>query len=130
MADLPQIDWAGALARARACAPFLAVALDRQPELATMLAEGQGEAALAHARSFAQGSEVGTALRRERSALAVTLAVGDLAGAFSVERVMHELSAEGPSVKLSIAGCLPKDHRASKQTGTAFTLGRSTPTHC
>ena len=126
MADLPQIDWAGALARARAYAPFLAVALDRQPELATMLAEGQGEAALAHARSFAQGSEVGMALRRERSALAVTLAVGDLAGAFSLERVMHELSAFADrALDTAIAEAIRRRVPEAEPAGfTALALGK------
>jgi glutamate-ammonia-ligase adenylyltransferase len=92
MGDLSQADWTGALARARAHSPFLALGLDRQPELATMLAEGRGEDALLQARQLAAGVDVGAALRRERWALAVALAVGDLAGAFPLARVMHELS--------------------------------------
>jgi glutamate-ammonia-ligase adenylyltransferase len=92
MADLSQADWAGALARARAYAPFLALGLDRQPELENLLAEGRGEEALAHARALSGGDEVGVSLRRERSALAVALAVGDLAGAFALSRIMQELS--------------------------------------
>ena len=36
-------DWQGAIERARAHAPFLAVALDRQPPLAQLLARGEGE---------------------------------------------------------------------------------------
>ncbi|RDC61270.1 [Glutamate--ammonia-ligase] adenylyltransferase [Alteripontixanthobacter maritimus] len=87
-------DWTSALERARAEAPFLARGLDRLPDLATMLAAGDGEAALAHARAAGEGiAEVGVALRRERTALAIALAIGDLAGAFSLDRVMAELSA-------------------------------------
>ena len=86
MTDLAQADWAGALARARAHAPFLALGLDRQPALEAMLAEGRGEEALAHARAQAGGDDVGSALRRERWALAVALAIGDLAGAFPLPR--------------------------------------------
>ncbi|MFX8871984.1 hypothetical protein ABTM94_20085, partial [Acinetobacter baumannii] len=37
--------------------------------------------------------DVGTALRRERRALALALAIGDLAGAFPLARVTSELSA-------------------------------------
>ncbi|HSQ95868.1 MAG TPA: bifunctional [glutamate--ammonia ligase]-adenylyl-L-tyrosine phosphorylase/[glutamate--ammonia-ligase] adenylyltransferase [Croceibacterium sp.] len=92
MADILQADWAGALARARTHAPFLALGLDRQPELETMLAEGRGEDALVHARALSAGDDVGSALRRERLALAVALAIGDLAGTFPLARVMHELS--------------------------------------
>ena len=39
------------------------------------------------------GANTGVALRRERRALALALAIGDLAGAFPLERVMAELSA-------------------------------------
>jgi glutamate-ammonia-ligase adenylyltransferase len=92
MADDSRADWGGALARARAHAPFLAVGLDRQPELEAMLAQGSAGEALALARTSGDDKDVAATLRRQRWALAVTLAIGDLAGAFSVERVMHELS--------------------------------------
>lgn len=86
-------DWADALARARAEAPFLSRALDRQPELAELLAQGEGGAALDWARAqFESSPAVGTGLRRERLGLATALAIGDLAGAFDLNRVMAELS--------------------------------------
>ncbi|ABC64560.1 bifunctional [glutamine synthetase] adenylyltransferase/[glutamine synthetase]-adenylyl-L-tyrosine phosphorylase [Erythrobacter litoralis] len=85
-------DWQSALDRARAHAPFLARGLDRQPELAELLLAGDGEGALAWARRRGEHENTGLALRRERLAHAVALAVGDLAGAFPVERVMRELS--------------------------------------
>ncbi len=88
-----QGDWQAAIDRARTHAPFLALGLDRQPELAGLLARGEGEAALAHARAAGEGAaDVGTALRRERLALATALAIGDLAGAFPLAQVMAELS--------------------------------------
>lgn len=86
-------DWDSALARARGHAPFLARALDRQPELAGLLAEGQGEAALAWARAQGDRTDTEAALRRERLGLAAALAVGDLAGAFPLNRVVSELTA-------------------------------------
>ncbi|AKH43154.1 glutamate-ammonia-ligase adenylyltransferase [Altererythrobacter atlanticus] len=87
-------DWQGAIERAQAHAPFLALALQRRPELAEMLARGEGEAALAASRHAGDDAEsVDVALRRERLSLALTLAIGDLAGAFPLERVMSELSA-------------------------------------
>jgi glutamate-ammonia-ligase adenylyltransferase len=86
-------DWHGALARARTHAPFLARALERRPELAALLEAGEAERALAAARAAGEDSgEAGIALRRERLALATVLAVGDLAGAFPLARVMTELS--------------------------------------
>src|SRR3990167_7551760 len=87
-------DWSRALARARAEAPFLAGALGRQPELADLLERGAGEAALVFARAAGEGAPtLEAALRRERLALATALAIGDLAGAFPLARVMAELSA-------------------------------------
>ncbi len=86
-------DWTGAIARARAHAPFLARGLDRLPALETLLAAGDGEAALAMARAAGEGiADVPLALRRERLALAVALGIGDLAGAFPLVRVMSALS--------------------------------------
>ena len=84
-------DWTSALNRARDHAPFLARALERRPDLARMLAEGAGEEALRAAKRVAE-ADVATALRRERLGLALVLAVGDLAGAFDLEKVMRELS--------------------------------------
>ncbi|MBU6267011.1 MAG: glutamine-synthetase adenylyltransferase, partial [Sphingomonadales bacterium] len=87
-------DWQGALARAEAHAPFLALAMQKQPALVDILASGDGEAALAWARAAgADAPDVGTALRRERWAMALALAVGDLCGAFPLLRVVGELSA-------------------------------------
>ena len=86
-------DWPAAIERARRYAPFLARGLDRLPELAALLMSGDGGGALGYARSAGgKSDDVGQALRRERLALAVTLAVGDLAGAFPLARVMGELS--------------------------------------
>ena len=89
-----EVDWQGALARAGAHAPFLALAMHKQPALVEILASGDGEGALAWARAAGDGApDVGAALRRERWALALALAVGDLAGAFPLLRVVGELSA-------------------------------------
>ena len=87
------IDWAGAIDRAAEHAPFLARALERLPDLAALLASGEGEAALAWARRAGDGAaDTGSALRREKAALALALAIGDLAGAFPLLRVTGELS--------------------------------------
>lgn len=89
-------DWTGALARARAHAPYLGTGLDRLPDLEALLAAGDGDGAgaLAWAKSAGADCEtVGSALRREKLALAVALAVGDLAGAFPLLTVTGELSS-------------------------------------
>ena len=86
-------EWHSALARARAEAPFLARALERQPELASLLESGDSDAALEWARKAGEGAaSTGVALRRERLAYATALAIGDLAGAFTLDFVMVELS--------------------------------------
>ena len=84
-------DWTSALARARENAPFLARALDRRPDLAELLAAGEEEQALLAAKQV-EAADIPTALRRERLGLALVLAVGDLAGAFDLYKVMRELS--------------------------------------
>jgi glutamate-ammonia-ligase adenylyltransferase len=67
--------------------------MGRLPDLVALLAGGDGEGAITWAK--AQGADiedVGVALRRERLALALALAIGDLAGAFPLMRVIGELS--------------------------------------
>ena len=66
-------DWTSALHRARSHAPFLAHALERRADLAELLADGQGEAALLLAKQ-SRDADVATALRRERLGLALVLA--------------------------------------------------------
>lgn len=87
-------DWTGAIERARAHAPYLAGALGRLPDITALLAAGDGAGALAFARGAGEGVEdVGSALRREKQALALALAIGDLAGAFPLLEVTGALSA-------------------------------------
>jgi [glutamine synthetase] adenylyltransferase / [glutamine synthetase]-adenylyl-L-tyrosine phosphorylase len=91
---MSSFDWPGAIGRAHRHAPFLSQTLNRLPELAELLAAGQADAAMAWAKAAGHGvDEAGVALRRERLALALTLAIGDLAGAFPLLMVTGELSA-------------------------------------
>ncbi|GMN03398.1 bifunctional [glutamate--ammonia ligase]-adenylyl-L-tyrosine phosphorylase/[glutamate--ammonia-ligase] adenylyltransferase [Erythrobacter sp. MTPC3] len=85
-------DWQGAIARAEAHSPFLARALSRQPDLRALLVEGALDAALAKAREIGQAGDVGKGLRRERSAMAAAIAIGDLAGALSLAEVVGALT--------------------------------------
>ena len=82
-----------ALARARAHSPFLRLQLEQFPNVACRVAEADFDGALATARAEGQGDDVPAAIRRERTAHALALAIGDLAGALPLERVMSELSA-------------------------------------
>lgn len=86
-------NWKEAIDRARRYSPFLTLGLDRQPELAALLAEGRGEDALSWARRRGESApDIDTALRREKWGMATALAIGDLAGGFTLARVMDELS--------------------------------------
>ncbi|QFT76517.1 bifunctional [glutamate--ammonia ligase]-adenylyl-L-tyrosine phosphorylase/[glutamate--ammonia-ligase] adenylyltransferase [Erythrobacter sp. THAF29] len=92
MSSEAMADWHGALERAEAHSPFLKRALERQPGLRDLLAAGDGEAALQWSRKQGECEDVMVALRRERQALAAAVAIGDLAGAFPLSRVVQELS--------------------------------------
>ena len=113
-------DWISALERARAHSPFLSLAIDRLPEIAEMLARGEGAAALAAAKALGEGDgDVAARLRQERGALALVLGVGDLAGAFPISTVMEELSdfadrALDTAIRAAIA------QRTGEDTSTGF----------
>lgn len=83
----------GALARARSHSPFLRLQLDARPAVAEALAGGDLTIALDRTRAAGAGApDVGAALRRERSALALALGIGDLAGLLPLEDVVGALS--------------------------------------
>ncbi|KRA80377.1 bifunctional [glutamate--ammonia ligase]-adenylyl-L-tyrosine phosphorylase/[glutamate--ammonia-ligase] adenylyltransferase [Altererythrobacter sp. Root672] len=119
--------WQKAIERAQAHSPFLNLALSRQPDLTELLAQGDGEAAIVAARRAGEGApDVGVALRRERLALATTVAIGDLAGDFSLTRVMTELSgfadyALDRAITASIARRVPD---AEPRGFSAIALGK------
>ncbi|MBB3862414.1 glutamate-ammonia-ligase adenylyltransferase [Novosphingobium hassiacum] len=122
MTDLPN-----AISRARAHAPFLSTALDRLPDLETMLATGDLEQALAHAKAAGNGIEdTAVALRRERLALALVLAIGDLAGAFPLTRVITELSNFADrSLDAAIAAAIRRRTPDAESAGfSAIALGK------
>ena len=82
-----------AIRRAKDNAPFLAMAMDLQPEL-TALLEGED---LSTAMEFVAQAGVGASsvkqkLRLEKRALALTLAIGDLAGQLTLTEVIEPLS--------------------------------------
>ncbi|MEH6828197.1 bifunctional [glutamine synthetase] adenylyltransferase/[glutamine synthetase]-adenylyl-L-tyrosine phosphorylase [Parasphingorhabdus sp.] len=82
-----------ALQRARENAPYLAMAMQVLPELTDLLAAENLDAALEYSRSAGAGAEnVRQKLRREKRALALTLAIGDLAGRLSLTDVITRLS--------------------------------------
>ncbi|GAA0668366.1 glutamate-ammonia-ligase adenylyltransferase [Sphingomonas insulae] len=82
-------DVTGALARARTEAPFLALLLDREPVLAERLATGNFDTSFTSATA---DMPIARRLRMDRRALALTVAIGDLAGAMDLTAVTHALS--------------------------------------
>ncbi|MGZ8998554.1 MAG: bifunctional [glutamate--ammonia ligase]-adenylyl-L-tyrosine phosphorylase/[glutamate--ammonia-ligase] adenylyltransferase, partial [Allosphingosinicella sp.] len=82
-----------ALERALSCSPFLRQQLGRFPAVHAELAHGNVTKALElAARAGDCAPDLAARLRRERSALAAALAVGDLAGIVSLETLMAALS--------------------------------------
>jgi [glutamine synthetase] adenylyltransferase / [glutamine synthetase]-adenylyl-L-tyrosine phosphorylase len=80
-----------AMNRAAAHAPFLAMAMAQRPDLVTLLRAGEFGAAIAAGLSD-DAPHLRVRLRRQRQALALCVAIGDLSGAFSLERVVTLLS--------------------------------------
>ncbi len=77
-----------AVGRARRHSPFLAMLLDREPEIARLAEQGRLPTAVAVDPDL----PVATALRRERRALALTVALGDVAGLYDLTQVTHRLT--------------------------------------
>jgi glutamate-ammonia-ligase adenylyltransferase len=82
-----------ALARAKSHSPFLRQQIVSHPAIATLLADERLADALATAWDAGRDApDLMTSLRRRRGALSLALAVGDLAGALSLEEVVIALS--------------------------------------
>jgi [glutamine synthetase] adenylyltransferase / [glutamine synthetase]-adenylyl-L-tyrosine phosphorylase len=84
--------FADALARARDHAPFLRQQAERHHDLVESLAAGDLDGALAACGANLAGQPIARALRLERTRTAFVLAIGDLAGALSLEQVTKALS--------------------------------------
>jgi glutamate-ammonia-ligase adenylyltransferase len=82
-----------ALRRARSHSPYLDLQLRIFPEISKALADGQGEEAITLALQAGKGMEgIAASLRRERNALALGLAINDLAGILGLEELTRQLS--------------------------------------
>ena len=77
-----------AVTRARAYSPFLAMLLDREPGIEAAAREGR----LPDPPLLDPDLPTGVALRRERRALALTVALGDLSGAYDLTAVTRRLT--------------------------------------
>ena len=90
-ATLEQPRRTNAVERAIGHSPFLSAAVDRWPDLAARFMSDGAEAAVSEALVLA-GDSVAVTLRRQRHGLALAVALGDLAGELSLERVTAHLS--------------------------------------
>ena len=89
----PVISLSDALKRARGNAPYLKSLMERQPELADLLNAENLQASLEWTAQAGVGAaNVRQKLRREKQALALTLAIGDLAGQLSLTDIITRLS--------------------------------------
>lgn len=84
--------FADAVARARLHAPFLAMAMDRNPDLLALLQKEGLDAAIAGLIQAWPDAPVSEALRKRKNALAMVLAIADLAGVIGVDQVTRSLS--------------------------------------
>ncbi|MBA3677001.1 MAG: bifunctional [glutamate--ammonia ligase]-adenylyl-L-tyrosine phosphorylase/[glutamate--ammonia-ligase] adenylyltransferase [Sphingosinicella sp.] len=90
----PQHPLGDAIKRAKAHSPFLKLQLEKFPLLAGQLAAGDMGGAVKTAQAAGDGADsVGSALRRERSALSLALGIGDVAGILNLEQVVGTLSS-------------------------------------
>jgi len=84
--------FADALSRAEAYSPFLRGLIERHSDIVDMLATGDIAAALRACRAGSEDAPIARRLRLERGRAALVLAIGDLAGALSLEEVTEALS--------------------------------------
>ena len=83
---------ADALCRADENSPFLRMAMARDPDLVARLAAGDEIGSAPLASDDLAGLTVASALRRERRAVALAVAIGDLSGRLDLTRVTHLLT--------------------------------------
>jgi len=113
------------LQRALACSPFLRETATVFPDIVDAFVEKGAQAAVPLALNLL-GDDVGAELRRRRTALALAVALGDLAGELSLEDVTHLLSdfadeAIDRALKTAISERVP----GAEATGfTALALGK------
>jgi glutamate-ammonia-ligase adenylyltransferase len=115
-----------AVERARRHSPFLKLQLEQQQAVADALLDGSLDDAIKAARKKEDVPEIGRQLRRERSALALALGIGDLAGLLSFEQVTQGLSdLADRSLQNALAATMEARTPGAEQAGFAvIALGK------
>ena len=80
-----------ALSRAQEHSPFLALLIEREPELVEIIKTGDFDAAL-NAALGVDESDVALKLRQQRKGVALVTAIADLSGAWDLAKVTRALS--------------------------------------
>lgn len=88
----PQDAIRDAIDRARAHSPYLRLQADSFPHLVERLAAGSSDAAMAEAHEAGHGDDLAAALRRERNAVSLVLALLDLSGQIELGALTSNLS--------------------------------------
>ena len=81
-----------ALGRAEKFSPFLHATAEAFPDIAAAFVASGSKAAIAQSLATAEPADIGVELRRQRTALALAVALGDLAGELDLEAVTASLS--------------------------------------
>ena len=115
----------GAIARARDYAPFLAAAIADHPALVETFGNSGAEAALGVIPAIAH-PDVEVRLRRQRRALALAAALGDLAGELPLEAVTRHLSdfADGAIDEALTAAVVERVEGGSSAGFAVIALGK------
>ncbi|MDB5696741.1 MAG: glutamate-ammonia-ligase adenylyltransferase [Sphingomonas bacterium] len=112
-----------AAGRARAHSPFLAMLLDREPELSAQIAGGH---VMLDLQAIAPGKSTAGRLRLQRRALALTVAIGDLAGLLDLTAVTGALTRFADSaLDQAIASAIVERTPGAEPVGfAAIALGK------
>jgi glutamate-ammonia-ligase adenylyltransferase len=111
--------------RARSCSPFLREAIEARPDLAECFVEDGSRTAIANALAEGDGP-VEVELRRARLGLALTIALGDLAGELELEEVTRHLSEfADQAIERALAAAVRERVADAEPTGIAvIALGK------
>ncbi len=87
VSDMPKV-----INRAHRYSPFLRRAIDNLPDISALLADGDIQGAIAASHILGKSESIDIALRQQRTALSLSLAIADLSGHMPFSQVTRHLS--------------------------------------